>query len=73
MLLAKKRLKELEILSPKEAEAWEKVWELITLKRVKPYDNAIQLRIDLRGLANHQGRSAEFTQPVQQLRAEYAN
>lgn len=69
----KKRLKELEILAPKEAETWEKVWEFVALKRVKPYNDAIQLLIDLRDLANHQGRSAEFTQQVQQLRAKYAN
>ncbi|NJR51110.1 MAG: hypothetical protein HC780_17555 [Leptolyngbyaceae cyanobacterium CSU_1_3] len=69
----KKRLKELEILAPKEAETWKKVWELVALKRVKPYDDAIKLLIDLRDLANHQERSTEFTQQVQQLRAEYAN
>ncbi|MGG6270016.1 hypothetical protein ACQ4M3_31985 [Leptolyngbya sp. AN03gr2] len=69
----KKRLKELEILAPKEAEMWKKVWELVALKRVKPYDDAIKLLIDLRDLADYQGRSTEFTQQVQQLWAEYAN
>jgi hypothetical protein len=49
------------------------VWELVALKRVKPYDDAIALLIDRRDLANHQGRSAEFTQQLQQLRSQYEN
>jgi hypothetical protein len=57
----KRRIRELEALEPKEAQTWNRVIELIGLKQSKPYDEATALLVDLRDLAEHQGRSPEFS------------
>lgn len=67
----KKRIRELDALAPYEAETWEKVVELIELKQAKPYDEATMLLKDLRDLAEHQGRSPDFIQRFEQLKANY--
>lgn len=69
----KKRVRELEALAPHEAETWEKVVALIQLKQAKPYDEATALLIDLRDLAEYQGRSPEFTRRFEKLKADYQN
>lgn len=67
----KKRTKELEALAPQAAQTWKRIEELIELKQSKPYDQATALLIDLRDLAEHQGRLPEFTQRFEQLKATY--
>ncbi|MBW4540720.1 MAG: hypothetical protein KME43_16450 [Myxacorys chilensis ATA2-1-KO14] len=69
----KKRIKELEALAPREAQTWKRVAELIELKQAKPYDEATALLKDLRDLAEHQGRVAEFVQRFEQLKSDYQN
>jgi hypothetical protein len=69
----KNRIKELEALAPKEAQTWRRVVELIELKQAKPYDEATTLLIDLRDLAEHQGRLPEFIQRFKQLQSDYQN
>lgn len=69
----KKRIRGLEALAPKEAQIWKKVTELIDRKQPKYYDEATALLKDLRDLAKHQGRSLEFTERFEGLRAEYQN
>ncbi len=67
----KKRIKELEALAPKEAQAWKQVGELIELKQAKPYDEATALLKDLRDLAEHQDRLPEFVERFEQLKSKY--
>jgi hypothetical protein len=67
----KKRIKELEALAPKEAQTWKRVVELIELKQAKPYDEATTLLINLRDLAEHQGRLPEFIERFEQLKSGY--
>lgn len=68
-----KRIQELEALALQEAQIWEKVVELIALKQAKPYDEATALLKDLRDLAEYQGRSPEFLQRFETLKANYQN
>lgn len=67
----KKHSKELEKLAAKEAQAWDKVVELIELKQAKTYDEATALLTDLRDLARYQGRLLEFSQRFEQLKKDY--
>jgi hypothetical protein len=69
----KKRIKELKALALQEAEAWERVVQLIELKQAKPYDEAATLLQDLRDLAEYQGRLSEFAQRFEKLKSDYSN
>lgn len=68
-----KRIQELEALAPREAQIWKKVGELIELKQAKPYDEATALLKDLRDLAAYQGRSQQFIERFERLKANYGN
>ncbi|WP_416666363.1 hypothetical protein [Egbenema bharatensis] len=69
----KQRIKELQALSPKEAQTWDRVMDLIALKQSKAYDEATVLLHDLRDLAEHQGRLPEFARRIERLKADYSN
>jgi hypothetical protein len=67
------RIKELQALSPKEAQTWDRVMNLIALKQSRAYDEATALLHDLRDLAEYQGRLAEFARRFERLKADYSN
>jgi hypothetical protein len=67
-----KRIKELEALAPKAEQTWQKILDLIAVKQALPYDQATSLLQDLRDLAEHQGKLAEFGQRFQKLNMEYS-
>ncbi|WP_019502350.1 hypothetical protein [Pseudanabaena sp. PCC 6802] len=69
----KKRIKELEALAPQEAEAWQRVGQLIEFKQAKPYDEAAALLKDLLDLADYQGRLPEFDRRFEKLKSDYSN
>ena len=69
----KARIRELSALAPKEAKLWEEVFRLIALKQSKPYDEAIKHLRNLRDLAEHQGKLAEFKLRIQKMQTDYSN
>lgn len=67
----KQRIQELEALSLKEEETWNRIAQILDRKQAKTYDEATALLKDLRDLAKHQGRLSEFTQRFEQLKSNY--
>lgn len=65
----KKRIQQLKALAPREMELWEQVSKLIARKQTQTYDEAVDLLRDLRDLAEYQGRSPQFVQRFEQLKA----
>ncbi|MCU0565093.1 MAG: hypothetical protein MUF49_00660 [Oculatellaceae cyanobacterium Prado106] len=67
------RIAQLESLASKEAIMWQEVSRLIELKQTKAYEQAIEYLIDLRDLAEHQGRLAQFIEQIKQIQRDYQN
>jgi hypothetical protein len=67
-----KRLRELEALAKREAEAWAEVESLIEEKKAKPYDEAVRLLVKLRDLAKHRGEEEAFQQRVSDFYKRYS-
>nr|WP_238360594.1 hypothetical protein [Iningainema tapete] len=68
-----KKIEKLEALAKKETQVWEEVFKLIELKQSKPYDQAIAYLVQLRDLAEYQGKLAEFKSSIQQMKKDYSN
>jgi hypothetical protein len=67
------RLAQLEALAPKEASLWQEVSRLIDLQQTRTYDQAIEYLIDLRDLAEQQGRLGEFKERIRRMQGEYGD
>jgi len=61
------RLKALEALARREAEAWRQVGALIQEGKARPYDEAVELLKQLRDLAVHQGKEAAFRERMSRI------
>ena len=70
---AAKRHQYLETLKPQQAQIWETIDGLIARKQAQSYQQAIQHLIDLRDLAELEGKPAIFQDRVRQLQANYSN
>lgn len=70
---AKARRKHLDAIAPKTQVLWEKVKDLIALKQATPYDEAVGLLIDLRDVAELQGKQKVFQKQILQLKADCSN
>jgi hypothetical protein len=68
-----KRIAELRAFAPREAEAWRDVLALIEEKKPASYDKAVALLVQLRDLADYQGRGTDFRMQVTNLQERYAN
>lgn len=66
------KVKKLEALAKIKDQVWEEVFKAISLKRVKPYNEAIAHLIDLRDLAEYEGDLAEFQAKINQIKAKYS-
>lgn len=51
---------------------WEQVYDLIALKQAKSYDQAIAHLVDLRDLADYQGKLDEFKSSIEHIQKEYS-
>jgi hypothetical protein len=69
----KARIRKLEEMAPREPQVWEQVHALIEQKKVKAYDEAVKLLIELRELAQHFGQLDRFNARVNQITADYRN
>lgn len=68
---AERRIRELEELSEHEAWTWKEVERLIQQK-ARSYDDAVQLLLKLRELAQYQGENPAFQARVSRLCEEYS-
>jgi hypothetical protein len=67
------RVAQLEAIAPKEATMWQEVARLIELKQSKAYDQAIEYLIDLRDLAEQQGKLPQFVARIKKMRDDYSS
>jgi hypothetical protein len=67
-----KRIRELEALAKREAETWAEVESLIEQMQAKPYEEAVQLLVRLRDLAEYQGEEAAFQQRLNHVYEKYS-
>ncbi|AFY34569.1 hypothetical protein [Calothrix sp. PCC 7507] len=67
------KIQKLQALAKKKDKVWEQVFELITLKQSKPYDQAVAHLVDLRDLAEYQGKLEEFQASIQQMQKDYSS
>jgi molybdopterin converting factor small subunit len=72
-VLRQAKIQKLEALAKKKDKVWDSVFELITLKQSKPYDQAIAHLVDLRDLAEYQGKLEEFQANIKQMQTDYSN
>ena len=68
-----KRHQYLETLKHQQAQIWDTIDSLIARKQAQPYQQAIQHLIDLRDLAELEGKSAIFQNRIRQMQADYSN
>ena len=68
-----KRHQYLETLKPQQAQIWKTIDGLIARKQAQPYQQAIQHLIDLKDLAELEGKLAIFQARIRQMQADYSN
>ncbi|HLO87888.1 MAG TPA: hypothetical protein VK203_23165 [Nostocaceae cyanobacterium] len=66
------KIRRLEALAPKQDQIWKEVFRLIELKQAKPYDEAVAHLVDLRDLAEYQGKLSEFYPKIYQIENDYS-
>ena len=66
-----KRQKELDKLRGRVPQLWELVFSLISEKRTKAYEEAIEHLVDLRDLAQHDDWMSEFQEKINQIYETY--
>jgi hypothetical protein len=67
------KIQKLEALAKRKDKVWDSVFELITLKQSKPYDQAVAHLVDLRDLAEYQGKLEDFQASIKQMQTDYSN
>ena len=67
-----KRFAELEALARRGDDAWNEVDALIQKSQAKPYDEAAQLLVRLRDVAEYKGQQAAFQERLNQIYARYS-
>ena len=67
------RLKRLEEVAQVETQLWDDVFTLIGEKKVKSYDQAIDILKELRALAKHKGHEPAFDQRIESIKTGYSN
>ena len=68
----KARNRYLDGIAPKTDQLWKEVFRLIELKQAKPYEEAVNILIDLRDLADYKGTSSLFQDGLNQVINQYA-
>jgi hypothetical protein len=62
-----KRKQELEKLSKQEPQLWKEVDTLIAKKQIKAYDEAVNILVELKKLAEYQGTGNRFQEKINQI------
>jgi hypothetical protein len=68
----KAKQKRLTELAPQADQLWQEALRLIEFKQSKPYDEAVIHLLDLRDLAEHQGKLADFQNEIGALARRYS-
>ena len=66
-----RRIAELEALARRGESVWQEVDALIQKSQAKPYGEAVQLLLNLRDLARHQGQEMAFQVRMERITAQY--
>ncbi len=66
-------MQKLESLAECKDKIWEQVFAAIALKQSKPYDQAVAHLVNLRDLAEYQGKLEEFQASIKQIQKDYSN
>ncbi len=66
------KLQKLEELAKRKDRVWEQVFQAISLKQSKPYDQAVANLLDLRDLADYQGNLEGFQARINQMKKDYS-
>lgn len=67
------KVRKLEALALKEESVWLEVYRLIELKQSKRYEQAVAYLVDLRDLAEYQGKLDEFKVGIQKIQKDYSS
>ncbi|NDJ25749.1 hypothetical protein GS682_30025 [Nostoc sp. B(2019)] len=67
------KIQKLSVLAKNSKQVWLEVYELLEFKRAKTYDQAVAHLIDLRDLAEYQGKLEEFKADIKQMQKDYSN
>ena len=67
-----KRIKELEALAKREADAWKDVARLLEKSQAQAYDEAVKLLLKLQDLALYQNRKLAFRTRLNQIHEQYS-
>lgn len=67
------KVQKLESMAKRKDKIWDLVFAAIALKQSKPYDQAVAHLVDLRDLAEYQGKLAEFQVSIKQIQKDYSN
>jgi hypothetical protein len=71
--LRQAKIQKLEALAKRKDKVWEQIFELLKLKQSKPYDQAVAHLVDLRDLAEYQGKLEEFQTSIKQMQIDYSS
>jgi hypothetical protein len=67
------RARQLDALAREGEHAWLRVTHLIDTNKIREYDLAVELLVDLRDLSERKGHLEDLRRRVQQLRQQYPN
>ena len=67
-----RRIRDLEALAKRKAEAWTEVEGLIERMQARPYDEAVAQMVKLRELAEYQGEEVAFQRRIDQVYRRYS-
>ena len=67
----RQRIKKLKNLAIQEEQTWQRVERLIQQSQAKPYDQAVELLVNLKELAEYQGTQSIFRRRINQLIGTY--
>lgn len=68
----KEKIRKLEVLAKNQDKGWSDVSKLLELKQSKTYDQAVAHLVDLRNLAEYQGKLEEFKASIKEMQKNYS-
>lgn len=66
------KIRKLEVLAKNQDKVWSDIYKLLEFKQSKTYDQAVAHLVDLRELAEYQGKLEEFKASIKQMQKNYS-
>jgi 3-mercaptopyruvate sulfurtransferase SseA len=66
------KIRKLEVLAKNQDQVWSDIYKLLEFKQSKTYDQAVAHLVDLRELAEYQGKVEEFKASIKQMQKNYS-